>query len=166
MKGLNERLTEAQVGLQAEIVTLKEVSAAAEAEVEEVRKKAADDIARLEADHTSLVEAHVLAAELRQQEVQRLEGRVLILQQAAPSTVAPPVRRIDEIPRQVLVDFLSGYFFSRAFDVTCRRILGYFLGQGFSMLREFLYEMDPTINLRDMRMFEGERMRVNGRTLL
>lgn len=34
------------------------------------------------------------------------------------------------------------------------------------MLHERLYERDPSIDLRDMRMFQGERMRVNGWTLL
>lgn len=50
--------------------------------------------------------------------------------------------------------------------MTCRRLYGYILAKGFSLLRERLYARDPSINLREMRLFEGERILMNGRTLL
>lgn len=134
--------------------------------MEGILKKATEDIAKLESEHASAIKAHVLAAKERYQQVIRLEGEILSLNQVIASTCSPQRLQIEDIPREVQVEYMFNYMRSKAFEVTCRRFHGYFLGQGFSLLRERLYEMDPSINLREMKMFEGEHMLNNRRTLL
>lgn len=165
-KVLNEKLADTQKDLQAEIATLTEASTTAAAEIEDLKKKNEDETAKLRLEHASVVQDHVLASELCQQEVRRLEGEVLSLQQVASLTVSPRAQRVEDIPRHVLLQYLLNYMRTKEFEVTCCRLYGYFLAQGFSMLCERLYQRDPTLNLRDLRLFEGERMCIDGRTLL
>lgn len=72
LRQLNSKLAETQVVLQTKINTLNEASTVAAAKIEELKKKHEDDVAKLQAEHTSVVDAHVLVAELRQQKIQRL----------------------------------------------------------------------------------------------
>lgn len=65
LKELNSMLAKTQKVLEAEIVTLTEASTAAAAQMEKLKNKAEDDMAKLETEHASVVQAHVLAAELR-----------------------------------------------------------------------------------------------------
>lgn len=60
------KLAETQKDLQAEILQLTKASAAAAARVETMMKEVSDDIKKLESDHASVVQSHVLAAEERQ----------------------------------------------------------------------------------------------------
>lgn len=77
----------------------------------------------------------------------RLEGEIFSLKQVIASTRSPRRLRIEDIPRELLVEYIFNYMRSKAFEVTCRQFYEYFLGQGFSLLRERLYERDPSINL-------------------
>lgn len=166
-KEVNVKLAETQNDLQAEIAKLTEAStAAAAARIEDVVKKVNDDISKLRSEHASIVQAHVLAAEERQKHVLRLQGEILSLNQVVASSRRPRGLCVEDIPREILLEYLFNYMRSKAFEVTCLHFYVYFLAQGFSLLHERLHERDLTLNLRDMRLFDRERMRTDGRTLL
>lgn len=132
-------MAETQKDLQAEITRLTEAAAVATTCVEGILKKANDDIAKLESNHVSVIQAHVLAVEERQIQVTRLEGEILSLNQVIASTRSPRLLRIEDIPRELFLEYMFNCMRSKALEVTCRRFYGYFLGQGFSLLRERLY---------------------------
>lgn len=78
-KEVNSKLAETQNDLHAEITHLTEAAAYVITRAEGILKKASDDIAKLESDHASVIQAHVLAVEERQQQVTPLEGEILSL---------------------------------------------------------------------------------------
>lgn len=153
---VNVKLVDTQKDLQTEITRLNEAAAASATRVENILKKESEDIAKLHADHESVIQAHVLAAKERQLQVTRLEGEIASLNQVITSTRSPQHLRIGDIPRELLLEYMLNYMRSKAFEIACRQFYEYFLGQGFSLLRERLYQRDPSINLRDMRFFYGD----------
>lgn len=76
---VNVKLVDTQKDLQTEITRLNEAAAASATRVENILKKESEDIAKLHADHESVIQAHVLAAKERQLQVTRLEGEIASL---------------------------------------------------------------------------------------
>lgn len=94
-----------------------------------------------------------------------MNGEIYSLQLALSEARSPRRWGVGDIPRELQLEFLLQYLRSRECQVTCRRINGYYMAQGFSHLRERLVADDPHLDPAQLRFFPGERMLRDGRTL-
>lgn len=126
------KMVDTEKGLNIEIASLKESVEKSGVELELVRKKAALDIEVLKNEHEAAVNAHNQAIETYQLERTQLNGEIASLQAALSESRSPRRWGVDDIPRQLKVNFLSQYLGTRESQVTCRRINVYYMTHGFS----------------------------------
>lgn len=110
MREVQLKMSDVEKELNAEIASLKARAERAEksqSESETARKKAEFDLQVLQSERNAANEAHVRAVELVEAECLRLNGEVSSLQAALGGSRSPRQWTVNDIPRDLKIDFLT-----------------------------------------------------------